>query len=92
MIDYPDTPKAGVYAVRQGPFVAHNLRARLSGAALRAYAPQRDFLMLLNLADGTALGAKWGRSFSGRWVMMLKDRIDRRFVQRFQLGRPAAHD
>ena len=86
LIDHPDTPKAGVYAVRQGPFIADNLRAWLSGEPLRPYTPQGDFLMLLNTGDGSALGAKWGWSFGGGWVMRLKDRIDRRFMRRFQLG------
>lgn len=86
LIDHPDTPKAGVYAVRQGPVLTHNLRARLAGETMREYRPQSDFLTLLNLGDGTALGAKKGLSFQGRWVMRLKDRIDRRFMQRFQLA------
>ncbi len=87
LIDHPRTPKAGVYAVRQGPYLADNLRSLLTGRPLRAYRPQRDFLTLLNLGDGTALGAKWGLSFGGRWVMRLKDRIDRRFMRRFQVDR-----
>jgi pyridine nucleotide-disulfide oxidoreductase family protein len=85
LIEHPDTPKAGVYAVRQGPYVAHNLRAWLSGTPLEPYTPQSDFLMLLNTGDGGALGAKWGWSFGGVWVMRLKDRIDRRFMRRFQV-------
>lgn len=88
LIDHPNTPKAGVYAVRQGPFVTDNLRAWLAGTSLRTYKPQSDFLMLLNLGDGTAVGSKWGRSFQGRWVMRLKDWIDRRFMRRFQLPEP----
>ena len=86
LIDYPATPKAGVYAVRQGPLVTDNLRAALAGRPLRPYRPQRDFLTLLNAGDGVALGAKWGRSLQGRWVMTLKDRIDRRFMRRFQVS------
>ncbi len=82
-IDYPQTPKAGVYAVREGPLVTRNIRALLSGEPLVSYTPQRDFLTLLNLGDGRALGAKWGRSFEGRWVMTLKDKIDRKFMKRF---------
>ena len=39
--------------------------------------PQREFLSLLNLGDGTALGIKRGIASEGRWVMRLKDRIDR---------------
>jgi selenide,water dikinase len=84
LADSPDLPKAGVYAVRQGPFLTHNLRAMLEGQTLRRYRPQRDFLTLLNLADGSAVGGKWGLSFRGRWAMALKDRIDRRFVARYR--------
>ncbi|HEX4952147.1 MAG TPA: selenide, water dikinase SelD [Thermoanaerobaculia bacterium] len=78
-------PKAGVYAVRQGPVLAENLRARLTGFALRPYRPQRDFLSLLNLGDGTAIGGKWGRAVEGPWVFRLKDAIDLRFMRRFQV-------
>lgn len=77
-------PKAGVYAVRAGPIALHNLRALLRGESLRPYRPQRDFLVLLNLADGTALGTRCGRTLRGRWVRRLKDRIDRRWLARFQ--------
>jgi pyridine nucleotide-disulfide oxidoreductase family protein len=84
LIEHPDTPKAGVYAVRQGPTLIHNLRAALDGRTLDKYVPQQDSLTLLNLGGGTALGAKWGLSFEGRWVMELKDRIDRRFMSRFR--------
>ena len=88
-VDFPATPKAGVYAVRQGPVLTHNLRASLAGEPLHDYTPQSDFLTLLNLGDGTALGAKKGLSFQGRWVMRLKDWIDRKFMQRFQVGSKA---
>jgi selenide,water dikinase len=79
-----EVPKAGVYAVRAGPVLDANLRALLRGQALRAYRPQADFLSLLNLGDGTAIGAKWGLVVQGRWVMRLKDRIDRGFVARYR--------
>jgi len=77
-------PKAGVHAVRQAPVLLENLWARLRGRSLTRYEPQRDFLMLLNLGDGTALGTKWGIVAEGRWVRRLKDVIDRRFVERFR--------
>lgn len=85
MRDYPDVPKAGVYAVRQGPVLDANLRAMLAGRSLRRYRPQRGFLSLLNLGNGRALGAKWGVALSGRAVWRLKDWIDRRFMRRFQV-------
>ena len=89
LIEHPATAKAGVYAVREGPFLIDNLNAFLEGRELRRYTPQRDFLALLNLGDGTAVGGKWGLSFEGRWVMRLKDWIDRRFMRKFQVLAPA---
>jgi selenide,water dikinase len=83
--DHPWVPKAGVYAVRQGPVLEANLRARLRGDALRAYRPQREFLALINLGQRRALGTKWGIALAGRWVWCAKDRIDRRFVRRFRV-------
>jgi selenide,water dikinase len=78
-------PKAGVYAVREGPILDANLRARLAGRALRRYRPQRDFLALLNLGEREALGARWGLAAAGPAVWRQKDRIDRRFVARFRV-------
>ncbi len=77
----PAVPKAGVYAVRQGPVLAANLRAAFGDGAPRRYAPQRSFLSLLNTADGKAL-LRWHRVVRhARWAWWLKDRIDRRFVR-----------
>jgi selenide,water dikinase len=81
---HPWVPKAGVYAVRAGPILDANLRARLAGGRLRPYRPQRDFLALLNLGGGRALGGKWGLAVAGRSVWRVKDAIDRRFVTRFR--------
>ncbi|MGH0037440.1 MAG: selenide, water dikinase SelD [Myxococcota bacterium] len=83
--DHAWVPKAGVYAVRQGPVLDANLRARSEGRALRAYRPQRDFLALLNLGGGEALASKWGLCAVGRWVGRWKDRIDRGFMEKFQV-------
>jgi NADH dehydrogenase FAD-containing subunit len=76
-------PTAGVFAVRMGPVLAHNLRAALGTGASREYVPQRRYLALLATADGRAVAA-WGRwSAEGAWAWRWKDRIDRGFVQRF---------
>jgi selenide,water dikinase len=83
LADHPGTPKAGVYAVRQGPVLARNLRAALGDGAPAPYVPQRTFLSLLNTADGKAL-LRWHEVVShSRVAWWLKDRIDRRFVSRY---------
>lgn len=81
-------PKAGVYAVRAGPILADNLRAAVAGRPLRDWSPQTDFLALLNLGDGTAIGCRNGVSFEGPWVWRWKDHIDRKFMRMFQVLGP----
>jgi selenide,water dikinase len=88
----PWVPKAGVHAVREGPVLDANLRARLSGGRLRRHRPQRDFLALLHLGHGRGLGGKWGAAVSGKSVLRLKDAIDRRFMRRFQVLQPDGAD
>jgi selenide,water dikinase len=81
-------PKAGVFAVRQGPVLAANLRAVAQGREPRPFRPQGDYLRLLSLGDGHAIGTRNGLVFRGRWVWWLKDAIDRRFMARYR-GAPA---
>jgi len=76
-------PKAGVFAVRQGPVLADNLRASLLGQSLRNYRPQRRFLSLLSLGGKNATADRGTLSVTGDWVWRWKDRIDRTFMTRF---------
>jgi selenide, water dikinase len=77
-------PKAGVYAVRQGPVLAHNLRAFLLGKPLQEHRPQRRFLSLVSLGDKRATADRGPFSASGAWVWRWKDSIDRKFMARFE--------
>jgi pyridine nucleotide-disulfide oxidoreductase family protein len=77
-------PKAGVFPVRQGPVLAENLRRRLERRPLRAYRPQRSWLVLAATGPQHAVGTRNGLTVAGRWVWLLKDRIDRGFVARYR--------
>jgi len=78
-------PKAGVFAVRMGPILSHNLRAVFGVGALQTFVPQRHFLMLLSTGNGRAIGSRGPFGFQGRWVWSLKNYIDQSFVQRFEV-------
>jgi len=80
---HPEMPRAGVYAVRQGPVLARNLRAALEGREPETYSPQDSFLSIMNTADGRALLRWKGIVTHGRIAWWLKDWIDRRFMRRF---------
>jgi NADH dehydrogenase FAD-containing subunit len=80
--------KVGVYAVRENPILLQNLHAALSDGKIpfRAFKPQRAYLLILNMGDGTAIFNRKSLTFSGKWVFKLKDRIDRKFMNLFQLS------
>ncbi len=85
-------PKAGVYAVRMGPVLIHNLRAALSVVGVagveggRPFRPQLQFLALLATGSGRAIASRGVLGAEGRWVWRWKDHIDRSFIRRFAIG------
>ena len=77
-------PKAGVFAVRAAPILHRNLIAALSGGALSAFKPQKDYLKLISLGDKKALAEKWGRTLSGPGLWRWKNHIDQKFMDQFR--------
>ena len=77
-------PKAGVYAVRQAPVLAHNLRAVLLDTALRLHRPQERFLSLISLGGTRATAERGPLCATGSWVWRWKNRIDQAFMARFE--------
>ncbi|MGB0439221.1 MAG: selenide, water dikinase SelD [Paracoccaceae bacterium] len=87
MTDTP-RPKAGVFAVRQAPVLAHNVRAALTGGALQSYKPQRDYLKLVSLGGKSALAEKAGLPVQGPLMWRWKDHIDQTFMRQFKGLKP----
>ena len=77
---YNPRPKAGVFAVREAPYLAKNIQALLTGGHLDEYDPQVDYLKLISLGRKSAGADKFGRFNKGPQMWRLKDRIDRKFM------------
>ena len=77
-------PKLGVFGVREAPILLHNLLASLDGRPLKPYEPQKKWLYILNLGDGTGLAVRGRWWQHGRWCLWWKDHLDRKFLRQYR--------
>jgi selenide,water dikinase len=82
LASYPDMPKAGIFAVREGPVLWENLRASIEGESLKPYRPQKLYLFLLNTSDGAAVVNYGPFAGQGNWAFRWKTFIDRRWMRK----------
>ncbi|KEF32408.1 NADH dehydrogenase-like protein [Marinobacter nitratireducens] len=82
VINHP-REKAGVFAVRQGPPLADNLKRMALGKAPKDFNPQKKWLALISTGDKYAVASRGDTQFDGAWVWRWKDWIDRRFMAKF---------
>jgi selenide,water dikinase len=83
-IENHNLPKAGVYAVRQGHYLAENLRRTATDKPLETYKPQGQNLALITTGERYAIAARGPFSLEGAWVWRWKDWIDRRWMEKYQ--------
>ena len=76
-------PKSGVFAVRQGPYLAINLRHTFIEEPLEKYIPQKKFLSLISSGDKNAVASRGDFTVEGEWVWNLKNWIDERFIKKY---------
>ena len=75
--------KAGVFAVRAGPYLAFNLRSYIEQTPLKSFSPQTRYLALIGLGGKNALALRGNFVAQGAFWWHLKNWIDRRFMQKF---------
>jgi selenide,water dikinase len=83
-LDGRPLPKSGVYAVRQAPVLASNLKRVVRGMPMLDYRPQRESLALLSCGAKYAIASRGAWSAEGRWVWRWKDWLDRRWIAKFR--------
>ncbi|WP_413165053.1 selenide, water dikinase SelD [Capilliphycus salinus ALCB114379] len=83
MVNHP-RPKAGVFAVREGKPLFNNLRRALLEKPLKAFIPQKQFLILIGTGDEQAIASR-GIIGLGPYPLLWrwKDHIDRKFMNQF---------
>ncbi len=75
-------PFAGVFGVRAADVLIDNLCAAAGETPLRPYRPQRRWLSIMDLGDGSGLALRGGLWASGHAVLRLKRWLDLGFVAR----------
>ncbi|MEM8807549.1 MAG: selenide, water dikinase SelD [Cyanobacteria bacterium P01_G01_bin.38] len=76
-------PKAGVFAVRQGPPLHENLQRMLSGQPLKPFKPQSQYLNIIDTGTGTAIASRGPFSAESKLFRRWKDWIDGNFMALF---------
>ncbi|MEO0456343.1 MAG: selenide, water dikinase SelD [Cyanobacteria bacterium P01_A01_bin.114] len=77
-------PKAGVFAVRQGPPLYQNLHRLLSGKPLKPFKPQSQYLNIIDTGTGTAIASRGPFSAESKLFRRWKDWIDGKFMALFR--------
>lgn len=75
--------RSGVYAVRAGPALSHNLSAVVAGRTLKTHQPPSRSLNLLSCGDGKAIASYGALAAKGSWVWWWKNAVDRKFAARY---------
>lgn len=81
-------PAAGVFGVRAAPVLLNNLAALGDARPLKTYQPQRRWLSIMDLGDGSGLARRGRFWWLGSAALRFKRYLDLGFVQRMRAPPP----
>ncbi|UXH42706.1 FAD-dependent oxidoreductase [Rossellomorea vietnamensis] len=82
--DFPDVPKNGVTAVRQGPVLWENLNGAAANGKIIPFEPQNRYLAIMSVGDKRGFLTYGSFSLVSGWAWRLKDWIDQRFMRKYR--------
>ena len=81
--DFPDLPKNGVTAVRQGPVLWRNLTGAAAGGKIIPFEPQKRYLAIMSVGHNQGFLTYGSFSLVSGWAWRLKNWIDERFIGKY---------
>ena len=77
-------PKNGVYAIKEAKVLVKNLENVIGGKPLKAFKPQKRFLSIIALREGTAIAVYKPFVWMGKVPFIIKKWIDQKYMQRIK--------
>ncbi len=81
--DFPELPKNGVTAVRQGPVLWKNLLGAVASGRIIPFEPQKRYLAIMSIGNKQGFLNFGSFSLVSGWAWRLKNWIDVRFIRRY---------
>lgn len=86
--DFPNTPKAGVFAIRMTPILVNNVFALIFNSGnkdktekYQRYIPQNKYLQIINTSDQKAILSFGKFAMYNKLALKIKNRIDRDYMK-----------
>lgn len=80
----PDTPKNGVFAIREAPILWENIKGFLTTGEGQHYHPQSKYLAIMSIGEKKGFLLYGGISIKAKLAWALKHRIDKKFMDTYK--------
>ena len=85
-MEYLCSPIEPPFRFRESDILYHNLLVSMHGGMFRPFKPQRSYMLIFNMGDGSGILVKNGFVWHGRTAFALKNFIDRKMMKKYQVS------